>query len=256
MRLRQQMKNYPSKARTDRPTLREPTQTRSRESTEALLEIGRHLIEQRGVDDCSMNEVAAAAGSSVGSLYFRFGNKERFVSEVMRRQVDATREEITHFLAEMDAKVTSPPEMIEAVTKWLVVEYSKNQGLLRAQIRRALDDPKEWQPFQRVGRELVDGTIRILEHSLDVPPDTDWQRRMRIIMQMILGTLNNAIINRPGPLELTDEATGHELSQVAIRYLGWDELPETKSTKSVSADVTIKAPIPRTGGKARVRGRT
>ena len=51
------------------------TQSRSRESTEALLEIGEHLIEQRGVDDCSMNEVAAAAGSSVGALYFRFGNR-------------------------------------------------------------------------------------------------------------------------------------------------------------------------------------
>jgi AcrR family transcriptional regulator len=250
------MKTYPGKARTDRPTLRQPTQTRSRESTEALLEIGRRLIEQRGVDDCSMNEVAAAAGSSVGSLYFRFGNKERFVSEVMRRQVDATREQIASFLAKMEAKVSSPPEVIEAITEWLVVEYRKNQGLLRAQIRRALDDPKEWQPFQKLARELVDGTIRILERSPDVPPDTDWQKRVRIIMQMILGTLNNAIINRPGPLELTDDATGHELSRAALRYLRWDGLPETKSAKNMSTDVTIKAPIPHAGRKARVRGRT
>ena len=256
MRPRQQMKNYPGKARTDRPTLRQPTQTRSRESTEALLEIGRRLIEQRGVDDCSMNEVAAAAGSSVGSLYFRFGNKERFVSEVMRRQVDATREQIARFLAEMDAKLTSPPEMIEAVTKWLVVEYSKNQGLLRAQIRRALDDPKEWQPFQKVGSELVDGTIRILERSPDVPPDTDWQRRMRIIMQMILGTLNNAIINRPGPLELTDEATSYELSQAAIRYLRWDGWPQTKSAGTMLPDVSIKTSMLRTGRKNLDRQKT
>ena len=76
--------------RVDRPALRQPTQSRSRESTEALLEIGRRLIEQRGVDDCNMTEVAAVAGSSVGALYFRFGNKERFVSEVMQRQVDDT----------------------------------------------------------------------------------------------------------------------------------------------------------------------
>ena len=90
------MEPHRAKARADRPTLRQPTQSRSRESTEALLEIGRQLIEQRGVDDCSMNEVAAAAGSSVGALYFRFGNKERFVSEVMRRQVDAIREQISN----------------------------------------------------------------------------------------------------------------------------------------------------------------
>jgi AcrR family transcriptional regulator len=250
------MKTYPGKARTDRPTLRQPTQTRSRESTEALLDIGRRLIEQGGVDQCSMNEVAAAAGSSVGSLYFRFGNKERFVSEVMRRQVDATREQIASFLAEMEAMVTSPPEVIEAVTKWLVVEYSKNQGLLRAQIRRALDDPKEWQPFQKAGRELVDGAIRILERFPGIPPDTDWQKGVRITMQMILGTLNNAIINRPGPLELTDEATSHELSQAAIRYLRWDRWPQAKSAGTTSPDVSIKTSMLRTGRKNLDRQKT
>ena len=118
------------------------------------------------------------------------------------------------------------------------------------------DDPKEWQPFQRAGSELVNGTIRILERSADVPSDTDWQRRMRIIMQMILGTLNNAIANRPGELELTDEATSHELSQAAIRYLGWDGLPETTSAKDVSANVAIKAPKLHTGRNARHSART
>jgi AcrR family transcriptional regulator len=211
------------KARAGKPTLRQPTQSRSRESTEALLEIGRRLIEQRGVDDCSMHEVAAAAASSVGALYFRFGNKERFVSEVMQRQVDATREQISRFLIELEAKATSPTEVIEAATGWLVLEYGKNQGLLRAQIRRALDNPQEWQPFQKIGRELVDGSIRIIEHFPDVQQDTEWQRRVRIAMQMVLGTLNNAVINRPGPLELTDQATSHELSQAAIRYLRWDD---------------------------------
>ena len=212
------------KARPGRATLRQPTQSRSRESTEALLEIGRRLIEQRGVDDCSMNEVAAAAGSSVGALYFRFGSKERFVSEVMRRQVDATREQISSFLAEIEAKANSPSEVIEAVTKWFVLEYGKNQGLLRVQMRRALDRPQEWQPFQKIGRELVDGGIRILGRFPDIHQDSEWERRVRVAMQMILGTLNNVVINRPGPLELSDNATSKELSQVAIRYLGWSDL--------------------------------
>ena len=45
-------------------------------------------------------------------------------------------------------------------------------------------------------------------------------------MQMILGALNNIVIHRPGPLELSDIATSHELSVAAIRYLGWAE-PDT-----------------------------
>ena len=205
--------------------LREPTQSRSRESTETLLEIGRHLIEQRGVDDCSMNEVAAAAGSSVGALYFRFGNKERFVSEVMRRQVDDTAKQIPVFLAEIEAKATSPSEVIEAAINWFVLEFGKNRGLLRAQIRRALDNPQEWQPFQQIGRDLVDGAIAIIEHLPELKQDDGWQRGVRVAMQMVLGTLNNIVINRPGPLDLSDDATSRELSRAAIRYLGWNETP-------------------------------
>ena len=207
------------------PTLREPTQSRSRESTETLLEIGRRLIEQRCVDDCSMNEVAAAAGSSVGALYFRFGNKERFVSEVMRRQVDDTAKQIPIFLAEIEAKATSPSEVIEAAIKWFVLEFGKNRGLLRAQIRRALDNPQEWQPFQQIGRDLVDGAIAIIERLPELKQDDGWQRGVRVAMQMVLGTLNNIVINRPGPLDLSDDATSRELSRAAVRYLGWNETP-------------------------------
>src|SRR5271169_4261654 len=117
------MKTHTAEALAGKPTLRQPTQLRSRESTEALLEIGRRLIEQRGVDDCSMNEIAAAAGSSVGALYFRFGNKERFVREVMQRQIETTRAHISSFLAETEVTATSPTAVIEAVIKWFVLEY-------------------------------------------------------------------------------------------------------------------------------------
>ena len=86
-----------------------------------------------------MNEIAAAAGSSVGSLYFRFGSKERFVSEVMQRQVDATRDQLSSFLVETEATASSPHHVIEAIIEWTVREFVRNQGLLRAQIRRALD---------------------------------------------------------------------------------------------------------------------
>jgi hypothetical protein len=69
----------------------------------------------------------------------------------------------------------------------------KDQGLLRAQIRRAFDIRQEWQPLQEIGRELVDRAIRILERFPELQQDNSWQRG-RIAMQMILGTLNNADI--------------------------------------------------------------
>ena len=113
--------------------------------------------------------------------------------------------------------------MIEAAVEWFVLEFGKNRGLLRAQIRRSLDNPKEWQPFQQIGRDLVDGAIAIIEHLPERELGDGWQRHVRIAMQMVLGTLSNIVINRPGPLDLSDDATGRELSRAAIRYLGWKE---------------------------------
>ncbi len=232
------MANRPGSAPADKlapagkSNLRPPTQPRSHESTQALLTIGRRLIEERGIDDCSMSDVAIAAGSSVGSLYFRFGNKERFVSEIMQRHVDTTLEELKIVLAEIAAAAKSPRDVIEAMTRWVVRGFDRNQRLVRAQIRRALDAPQEWRAFQGAGRDMVDGTIWLLERFPEVGQDDEWRKHVRIAMQMVFGTLNNMLIHRPGPLELSDRETAGELSRAVIRFLGWEAPRGTAKDKA------------------------
>ena len=65
------------------PTLKPPQQNRSRKAANALLQAGRQGIETRGIAGLSMADVAAEAGASVGSLYFRFGNKSQFVGAAL-----------------------------------------------------------------------------------------------------------------------------------------------------------------------------
>jgi len=208
---------------SERINLRPPAQSRSRESTQALLEIGTRLIEERGIDGTGMNDVAAAAGSSVGALYFRFGNKERFVSEVMQQHLGKTRERLGRVLARIEATATSPRDVIDTMTRWIVRGFEQNQGLLRAQLRRALDYPDEWGPFRKLGQEIVEGTLKLLQRFPEVRNDEEWQMHVRIAMQMIFGTLNNVLINQPGPLELGDPTSSRELSRAVIRYLGWEK---------------------------------
>jgi AcrR family transcriptional regulator len=203
----------------DESALRAPAQTRSRASMEALLDIGRRLIEARGIDDCSMSDVAEAAGSSIGSLYFRFGNRERFIEEVMQRHIAAGRSGFESFVAELNASAESPDEIISAVTRWIVQVFAHSQGLLRAQLRRALENPQVWRPYQDLARLIVDELIKLLARYPEARADPDWQQHVRIAMQMVFGTLNNILINRPGPLELDDPKTAEELSRAVLRYL-------------------------------------
>jgi AcrR family transcriptional regulator len=212
----------------DKTELRAPAQMRSRASMEALLDIGRRLIEERGIDDCSMSDVAEAAGSSIGSLYFRFGNRERFISEVMQRQIQSAREDFERLIAGLNVSAKAPDEVITSVTQWIVGVFGQNKGLLRAQLRRALENPQEWRPFQDFARYLVEEMIAVLERFTKLRVDPDWQLHVRIAMQFVFGTLNNILINRPGPLELDDRATAEELSKLAVRYLCLESTRETK----------------------------
>jgi AcrR family transcriptional regulator len=215
----------------DTINLRPPTQARSRESTEALLEIGKRLIAEHGIDGCNMPDVAAAAGSSIGSFYFRFGNKETFVREVMNRHVEETRGLLAKVLKKTSVEAKSPSDVVTAMVAWVVIGARRNQGLLRAQLGRALSDPKEWVPFRLLGQEIVEGMIELLAGYPELQHDPDWQSHVRIAMQLIFGTVNNALINHPGPLELDDSATIPELGRAACRYLGLGELQQARPAR-------------------------
>jgi len=208
--------------------VRVPAQTRSRASMEALLDIGRQLIEQRGIDDFSMSDVAQAAGSSIGSLYFRFGNRERFIDEVMQRHITAGRAGFESLMAELASSGKPPDHIIAAVTRRIVDVFAHNQGLLRAQLRRALDNPQVWQPYQDLARLIVDELIKLLVCRPELRHDPDWQHHVRIAMQLVFGTLNNILINRPGPLELDDPRTAEELSRAVLRYLRLESRQDSK----------------------------
>lgn len=199
---------------------------------EALLDVGRRLIEERGIDDFNISDVAGAAGSSIGSLYFRFGNRDRFVGEVMQRLIDGYSEDFKRQMTELNASARGPEDIIVGVIGWVARSFARNQGLLRAQLRRTLESPQAWRPFQDFARQIVGGTVRSLEAFFPNRDDDEWQLDVRIAMQMVFGTLNNILINRPGPLEIDDPRTAAELGKAAIRYLRLDEknIPIRRST--------------------------
>ena len=225
--------------------MRPPTQSRSRESTENLLEIGRRLIEERGIDECNMNDVAAAAGSSIGALYFRFGNKDKFIREVMQRQVAASSEQLARAAAEIQTTAVSPADVIAGVIRFALLQYRENRGLLRASLSRSLGTPGEWEPIQTLGENVVNTAIRLLSPFPELHQDATWQRHVRIAMQMIFGTLNNILLGRPGPLQLSDPGmTGNELTEAATRYLRWERVQDQRRSiakrKSTAASASPK----------------
>ena len=179
-------------------------QARSRATRDALVQAGRNLCEIKDFDELSVAEIATAAGCSVGSFYSRFSDKDGFFRALVG---DAERRE------EAAAMPHDPKQAIDAMLADVIAStlagYRRRRGLIRAAIRRSMTEPALWEPYRRRGHQHADRLVARLKRAR--PNDPHLERRVRFACQMLYGTLNNAVLIAPGPLQLDDAALEDEL---------------------------------------------
>ena len=76
-----------------------PTQRRSQETVDAILEAGARVFAQRGFAGGTTNHIAETAGVSVGSLYEYFPNKGAILVAIAQRQLDRMIADVQHAIA-------------------------------------------------------------------------------------------------------------------------------------------------------------
>src|ERR1044071_7955048 len=65
-----------------------PKQERSKQTREKIIQAAIHLIQTRGYEKTSSNEIAAEAGVSVGSFYTYFTDKRQILLTIFDRLAD------------------------------------------------------------------------------------------------------------------------------------------------------------------------
>ncbi|MFB9268845.1 TetR/AcrR family transcriptional regulator [Bradyrhizobium erythrophlei] len=185
-------------------------QARSRATRDALVGAGRKLCEIKSFDDLSVAEIAAAAQCSVGSFYSRFADKDGFFRALINDVVDR---DSAFMHSPLDcAEHLSTEEILADAIATTLKAYRKRRGLIRAAIRRSMTDPTVWEPFRLHGQAIADRLVaRLLPRF---PNDPDIERRTRFACQMLYGTLNNAVLIAPGPIQLDDDTFEPELRRV------------------------------------------
>ena len=123
--------------------------------------------------------------------------------------------------------------LIDALFEELVQYYWKHRRFWRAALIRTTRDPDFWEPIRIHGREFADLLIdRIGKHSprpLTKQEDTN----VRFAVQLALGTINNAIINRPGPIFLGQELFVSNLVRAFVLVSDYDNLMRREQGSSV-----------------------
>jgi AcrR family transcriptional regulator len=117
-----------------------PKQARSKQTREKILQAAKQLFQELGYEKTTSNEIAAAAGVSVGSFYVYFTDKRQVLLEIFDRVADELFKNVFDTLKPED--LFGPelrPRIGQAVAK-AIIDKQKQAGLHRVICELVLKD--------------------------------------------------------------------------------------------------------------------
>ena len=104
----------------------EPSE-KSRTRREQILDAAFHTFSQHGFRETAMDEIAAAANTSKGGIYFHFPTKEAVFREVMRSTADRLAAKVERAVA----SETDPIARAEAALRTVLLTFSGHRATAR-----------------------------------------------------------------------------------------------------------------------------
>ena len=111
-----------SDAGTPADTAKKLRPARTNATKQKLFEASMELIGERGVAGVTVDEIAAAAGVSKGTVYYNFGSKSDLIAQLLRHGVDillarllSVRDDSADPLAAMDEMIGQAMDFMDRV---------------------------------------------------------------------------------------------------------------------------------------------
>ena len=192
-----------------------PRQARSRATVDTILQASARVLVRRGFDGFTTNEVAAAAGVSIGSLYQYFPNKEALVAALMMQHV----EEMSAAILSELTRVAQLP-MAQAVRA--VIELTVRAHAIDPELHQVLTEQ-----VPRVGRLAKLRELDAITHRMVAGMLAARKAELAIrdpeVASFVIVSAIEAIIHRAAlfsPERLRDPRLIDEATALVTRYLG------------------------------------
>lgn len=200
-----------------------PRQDRSRASQAALISAGIRMLERGDYKALSIAELTAANGLSIGAFYARFSGKDAFLGAVQRQVFDDVRRRADALLAPELWEGRPARDVLAGFTTFFVELVRQHRGLIHAALQHEVTHPSAWTPLRKVGGAMSAKLADVLAPKLTHLSVSTRHARVGFAVQMLYGTLINAVLHDPGPLALADECIADELMRALSAYLGLAE---------------------------------
>jgi AcrR family transcriptional regulator len=200
-------------------------QNRSKITYDALIKTGFQLLKKRDFDSITVAELSQSAGYSVGAFYARFRSKDEFFDAMVAHHL-----ENRVAASERLFSTVHNDDLIDELIQDIVHYYWINRNFWRAALVRSVRDPEFWTPIRQSGHDLASRVIEILSEQASGPLTDLEETNIRFAFQITLGTINNTIINRPGPIFMNQRLFVEKLTRAFQLVSDYDNMMERRQS--------------------------
>ncbi|MCU0920865.1 MAG: TetR/AcrR family transcriptional regulator [Burkholderiaceae bacterium] len=200
--------------------VRAAKQSRSLLKHQALLEAGRRLLEVQDLGTLSVAQLTRDAGMAVGSFYSRFADKQAWFAELLRVTGEQVLADTAVLLASARWLRAPSERKVALIVRHVVDIHRTHRGIFRAAHFDSARSELYWPQLHGFGRRLADAVHQALHAHLRRVPARQRRFRVGVALQLVYGTLVNAVLHDPGPLKLADKQIEAELTRVFLGAVG------------------------------------
>jgi len=217
------MSYRPNRSTLELQWVRPPRQARSQETLDRILDAAEALVAEKGFEDATVAELVRRAGSSVGSFYTRFRDKEGLLYALYERYHEQATATADAALDPARWEGASIPEILGAVVRFLVSVYREREGLIRAFVLRNHGDASFRARQERLSHDVSNRLSRLLLARRGEIRHPDPARAAVFGLTMIVSAIESVVLfgeMRSAGLVLSDDELGEELTRAFLAYLG------------------------------------
>ncbi|WP_215398792.1 TetR/AcrR family transcriptional regulator [Rheinheimera oceanensis] len=198
--------------------LPEPTQLRSQQAQQRLLDAGEQLLADNAFEEASVTQIAGLASSSVGTFYRVLGDKDTLSLLLLQRFFQTTVSLIEQLTAPEQWVARPLADFVQTLTANLVDVYQGRRGVLRALILRASRDSAFRDKVHQLNEYIAVRIVAVFQHHQSEVHHPQPRKAMQAAVHIVLGALNQHTIT--GNLgHLSSSEVVEELSRILLAYL-------------------------------------
>ncbi len=199
--------------------VRAAKQSRSLLKHQALLEAGRRLLDTQDLGTLSVAQLTRDAGMAVGSFYSRFADKDAWFAELLRVTGEQVLDDTAAMLASARWQRAPNERKVALIVRHIVAIHRAHRGIFRAAHFDSARSQLYWPQLHAFGRRIADAVHQALASHMPRVPARQRRFRVGVALQLVYGTLVNAVLHDPGPIALADRQMETELTRVFLGAL-------------------------------------